>query len=208
MAGAWGNFLLQGWTGPFRHGDQVIRHRTTRLSSNRGVTLFELLVAILLLGMTAAMIYSVLNVSIAFFGKGDRQILALEQKQGFVDLLFEQVNSAWYDRQHRKVMISADGEMLKIFTRHPLLYRQSGVVLAVYRYNPDDKTLYYLEKRDFYNIDYNDEYIPDFEDMRYLLKTDRPISMTYDEESGQVTLTYGEKQYAFVPKCLNKQASP
>ena len=174
------------------------------LVSQRGVTLFELMVAVLMLGLVSTMIYSVLNVGITFADKGERQIVAIEQEQGFLDLLHRQINSAWYDSKLKKIRVVAEDDTLKIFTRQPLLYRATGLVLAIYRFDPGEQTVYYTEKRDFYNIDYTDDYIPDFEDMYFLLNTKFPLEWSHDEETGSLFLTYGEKEYEFIPKCQKK----
>lgn len=179
--------------------------RPRPLISQAGVTLFELMVAVLLLALVSTMIYSVLNVGISFADKGESQILAMEQEQGFLDLLHRQVSSAWYDPRQKKIRIVAEDDTLKIFTRQPLLYRTTGLVLAIYRYEPGEQTVYYTEKRDYYNIDYTDDYMPDFEDMYYLLTTPNSVAWSHDEETGAVLLDYGERQYEFIPKCQKEE---
>lgn len=168
-----------------------------------GVTLFELLVAVLLLGMVSTMIYSVLNVGIGFAKKGEQHILAIEQEQGILALFHRQINSAWYDAKQRKIMISADDDMLRIFTHQPFIYKKAaGLVLAIYRYDAAEQAVYYTEKRDFYNVDYTEDYTPDFADMKFLVKAAKPLSWAYDPDTGGVTVTYGEKHYDFFPKCM------
>lgn len=173
-------------------------------ASQAGVTLFELLVAVLLLALVSTMIYSVLNVGISFAAKGEKKIFAMSQEQGFFELLDRQITSAWYDPRQRKIRISADETTLKIFTHQPLLYRNVGLVLAIYRYDPAENTVYYTEKRDYYNIDYTDDYVPALENMYFLLRTKSPLAWSYDEEAESVTVNYGDKQYELIPKCLNK----
>ena len=180
------------------------KQRSCPLVSQTGVTLFELMVAVLLLGMVSTMIYSLLNVGITFAEKGEAQILAMEQEHGLLDLLHRQINSAWYDTRLKKIRIVAEDDTLKIFTRQPLLYRTAGLVLAIYRYDPAEQTLYYTEKRDYYNIDYTDEYVPDFDDMYFLLSPNKEVAWSQDEEAGSVSIEYGDKQYEFIPKCQNK----
>ncbi len=173
-------------------------------ASQAGVTLFELMVAVLLLALVSTMIYSVLNVGISFASKGEKEILAMEQEQGFFEVLNSQIASAWYDPRQKKIQITADEDTLKILTHQPLLYRTVGLVLAIYRYDPSENIVYYTEKRDYYNIDYGDDYIPDFENMYFLLRTKKPLSWSYDEDTESVSITYGDKQYELIPKCQNK----
>lgn len=179
--------------------------------SQSGVTLFELMVAVLLLGMISTMIYSVLNVGITFADKGEKQILALEKEQGFLSLLHRQINSAWYNTKQKKIIIHADDDMLQIITHQPFLYRSAGLVLAIYRYDASEQVVYYTEKRDFYNVDYNEDYTPDFEEMEFLLRTDTPVSWSYDSDevvevdgAAGVSVTYENKEFYFVPKCILK----
>ena len=166
-----------------------------------GFTLFELLVAVLLLAMISVMIYSVMNVGIRFTEKGERKILHLERQLSLVDLLHRQVKTAWYDDRRKKVIISADDNVFRIVTRCSLADPAAEVVLAVYRFDPADGTVYYLEKKDFYNSDYDDEYVPDFDEMRLLLSDVAFFSLEYDEESGAVTFEFADREYEFLPWC-------
>lgn len=172
------------------------------IHNQRGVTLFELTVAVLLLGMISTMIYSVLNVGIRFADKGEKQILAIEKEQGFLSLLHRQVNSAWYNKKLKKIMIYADTDKLQILTLQPFIYRSSGLVLAIYRYDAAEQMVYYTEKRDFYNIDYDEDYTPDFEEMQFLISTDSPITWSFEPDDEGVSVVYEEEEYYFVPKCI------
>lgn len=165
-----------------------------------GVTLFELLVAVLLLSMVSGMIYSILHTGIRFSEKGDKKIQAMARQHGLLELMHKQIKCAWFDKTLRKVRISADDEILRVATRRPLLYRSAGLVLAVYRYNGDEQSMYYLEKRDFYNQDYNDQYVPDFDEMELLAPDSVIISMSYDDDAGIVTVETGETSYEFVAR--------
>ena len=170
-------------------------------SQSRGFTLFELLVAVLLFAMISAMIASVLSAGIHFEGQGEKRILALERENGLLKLLHSQVRCAHFDTRQQKVLISADDSILRVVTREHLLYPGAGPVLAVYRYNEADGGLYYTEKRDYFNVEYNDEYVPDFADMRLLLHLDEPPGFAYDEEAGTVTVHYAGRDYQFSPRC-------
>jgi hypothetical protein len=108
-----------------------------------------------------------------------------------------------YDLKQRTIMISGEEDLLRILTKQPLLYnRNSGVVLAIYRINPADDGIYYTEKRDYYNLDYSEDYAPDFEEMLLLYQPDSPLSWQYDPEIGGVLVIIGEKEYEFYPRSL------
>ncbi|MEJ2689554.1 MAG: prepilin-type N-terminal cleavage/methylation domain-containing protein [Deltaproteobacteria bacterium] len=174
-----------------------------RKAGRGGFTLIEVLVAMLMLGMVTVMIYSVLNVSIKMSDKGEKKIYEAARQQGVMRLLHDQIISARYDSLSQKVLISGDDEILRIVTRSPLRYRNNGVVLAIYRYDSSTDTLYYVEKQDYYNTDYNEEYVPAFDDMLVLGTGLEPISFTVDEKSQAVTVNYGEKSSLIVPKCAD-----
>lgn len=178
-----------------------------------GFTLFEVLIAMVLLAMVAAMLYSVLNVGIKFTDQGGRKILAMERKYGFLILVQRQITSAVYDPVKKKILMSADDEIFRVVTRNPFIYPEAGVVLAIYRYNAGERAIYYAEKRDYYNTDYavldagTDGYAPDFEEMTVLAQDEEPFSVQYDEETGpEVLVSYREEEYALVPKSADAAA--
>jgi prepilin-type N-terminal cleavage/methylation domain-containing protein len=187
--------------------DKKIRFKQKNrfITGESGFTLFELLVAVLLLAMISVMIYSVLNVGIKFAEKGEKKILHMERRLSLVDLLHRQVKSAWYDNKRRKVIVSSDNDVFRLVTRCPLFYSAAGIVLAVYRFDPADGTLYYLEKRDYYNSDYDDEYVPDYDDMQQLLTDVASFALEYDEENGSVNLEFDEREYEFLPWCRKEE---
>ncbi len=172
-----------------------------------GFTLFEVLIAMLMLGMVAVMIYSVLNVSIRMSAKGEKTIYAAAREHGVMRLLHDQIISACYDTLTRKMLISGDDQILRVVTRSPLRYRNNGVVLAIYRYDGSTDTLYYIEKRDYYNTDYNEDYVPSFDDMLVLGTGLEPISFAVDEESRVVTVNYGKQTSVIVPRCADIQTA-
>jgi prepilin-type N-terminal cleavage/methylation domain-containing protein len=131
-------------------------------SAVTGFTLVELLIAVFLVTMISAMIYSVLHVGITFSHKGETRLLSLAREQGFLSLLHQQINSVLYNQQRREVEIYTDDESLRLITKRPLMYRDVDVVLAIYRFNASDRTVYYIEKKDFYNPDFDQDYLPDF----------------------------------------------
>jgi len=168
-----------------------------------GFTLIEVLVAMLMLGMVAMMIYSVLSISIKMSDKGQKAIYADARQHGVMRLLHDQIISAYYDTVSRTVLISGGDAILRVVTRSPLRYRDDGVVLAVYRYDDSTGTLYYLEKRDYYNTDYNDKYVPDIDDMLVLATGLKPISFDVDEKSRAVKINYDGQSWVIVPKCTD-----
>ena len=175
--------------------------RPANINDTAGFSLMELLVAVLLLTMISVMIYSVLNVGIKFSHKGETRLLALAREQGFLALLHQQIGSAVYDRQKKQVEISADDDMLRIVTKHSLFSNDVGLVLALYRFDADERTVFYTEKKDFYNPDFDTDYRPDFDEMFAIVATEKDFQLEYDSESGQVTLVYEDGQYTFTSRC-------
>lgn len=170
-----------------------------RLRTDKGFTLLELMVAVLLLAMVSAMIASVLHAGIHFAEKGEQRLLEVERERGFLNLMGSQVRAACFDERSRRLLISADEEILRLVTRAPLLYRGSGPVLAVYRYHKEEGRLYYMEKRDYYHLKY-DQYQPDFGEMRPLAGTGEPPVLAYDPETRRVTLRFAGEEHGFFPK--------
>ncbi|MBU0485216.1 MAG: prepilin-type N-terminal cleavage/methylation domain-containing protein [Proteobacteria bacterium] len=168
--------------------------------SQKGVTLFELLVAMLLLAVISTMIYSILNVSINFSQKGEKRIMTMERSRSLLDLMHRQIHSAWFDQLQKKTAISYSQNTLKLVTRQPLIYRDLGLALVIYHFEPSTGTLYYAEKKDFYNNDYDEEYVPDPAEMTVLLSgTD--LTIDYDDKEETVTINYLGQEYAFSPRC-------
>lgn len=177
-------------------------------SRQAGVTLLELLVAMVLLGMVTAMLYSVLRVGIGFSARGTEHIGRMAKEQNLLGLLRRQVASAWFDPRRGGVRITADPGILRMVTRQPLLHRDAGVVLAVYRVNEAEHTLYYQEKKDYYNVEYSMEYTPDFREMERLYVAEQPVSFSYSVERGGVTVRLGETEFIFFPKSLLPSSIP
>ena len=176
-------------------------------SAQGGFSLFEVLIAMVLLAMVSVMIYSVLNVGIKFTDQGARKILAMERKYAFLTLVERQISSAVYDSVNRRIMMRADDDLFKVVTRNPFIYPEAGVVLAIYRYNAGEQAIYYTEKRDYYNIDYGEDYMPDFGEMTVLARDEEAFSVQYDEEAGpEVLFTYRDEEYSLVPKSADEEA--
>ena len=169
--------------------------------SQRGVTLLELLLAVMLLTMVSAMLYSVLNVSMKFAARGEDKILQIAREGSLLELIHQQVHGAAYSAKTRQVLLTADDEYLKVVTNHALIFRDWGRVLAIYRYEPGEDILYYTEKLDFYNQDYGEDYLPDFDDMVVLLRNVGGLAMEYDEEEAVLTVNYNGGTYEIIPRC-------
>ena len=123
----------------------------------------------------------------------------MERSLGLLSLLQRQVRGSWYDEKKKQVLIYADVSQFRIVTTAPLLYPDAGVVMAFYRIDPDDQAVYYLEKRDFYNIEYDEQYNPEFEEMHLLLRNSEIQQFEYEEESKIVRVTFSEAEYEFSP---------
>jgi hypothetical protein len=91
--------------------------------------------------------------------------------------------------------------MLRLVTRRPLLFHDAGVVLAIYRFDAAEQTVFYTEKKDFYNPDFDTDYLPDFDEMVAIISSEKDFLIEYDSEVGTVTLEYENGQYAFTPRC-------
>ncbi|HIJ89229.1 MAG: prepilin-type N-terminal cleavage/methylation domain-containing protein [Desulfobulbaceae bacterium] len=174
----------------------------------QGITLLELLIAVVLLGMVSTMIYSVLNVGINFSARGGKHLERLAREKNLLSLLRRQVNGAWYDLRLGRVKISGGDGVLRIVTHQPLLHRTAGTVLAVYRVNEAEQTLYYLEKLDYFNAEYGEKYLPDFKEMEKMYAADRPVALAYEPEKSRVIITLGGEGFAFFPKSLPPGVTP
>ncbi len=174
--------------------------RINLAGSQKGVSLIELMVAMLLLVMVTSMLYSVLNVGIKFSQKGEERLAVIGLERSFLDLLHRQVHGVWYDRRQKKVMITANKNLLKMVTTSPLVERNAGLVLAVYLYDPGEEVLYYTEKLDFFNIDYDENYSPDPSEMIVMLRDIDQIDWQYAETDGVLAVSYLGQDYEILPR--------
>lgn len=178
-----------------------------RRSGQAGFTLFEILIAMVLLAMVAAMLYSVLNVGIKFTAQGSRKILAMERRYGFLSLVQRQVMSAVYDSQQKRLLISADERVFRLVTRSPYIFPEAGVVLALYRYHAGERAVYYTEKRDYYNTDYGEDYVPEFAEMTVLAQDEEGFAVRYDQDTGpEVLVDYRGEEFSLVPKSADAES--
>ena len=177
-----------------------VRKRGDRGGAEQGMTLVEVMVAMLLLAMVATMVYSILNRAMVFHAKGEEKVSAIEKRQGLLALLQRQVRSGWYDERLARVVLKGEDDTVWLVTRAPLLYPEQGTVLAIYRLDRENGVLYYMEKRDFY-IPENRELVPDFVDMSPLLRDTGDMDLFFDEERGCLCLRWQEKSYDFWPWC-------
>ncbi|MEW6219836.1 MAG: prepilin-type N-terminal cleavage/methylation domain-containing protein [Thermodesulfobacteriota bacterium] len=170
-----------------------------------GFTLLEVLVAMLLVAMIAAMVYSVLNVSIGFADKGQDAILAMDREYAFLDLVQGQVNAAWLDDKERRIRLEEHDGMIMLVTRRPFLYPEAGVVLALYLVDQEAGVVWYLEKRDFYNIDYDQDYRPDADALIPLYRPGQALEMTVpeddEEQAPSLIVAFADREYTFRPRC-------
>jgi hypothetical protein len=102
--------------------------------------------------------------------------------------------------------IMSNDDVFILTTNRPLLSRGMDIVLAVYRYDAGEQTVYYTEKVDFYNPDYDEDYLPDLDEMLAIITTAGDFRMEYDEETGEVFVVYEEAEYIFKPKCYPQQS--
>jgi prepilin-type N-terminal cleavage/methylation domain-containing protein len=172
-----------------------------RLRSRQGVTLFELLVAMVLMVIVSSMLYSVLDIGIKSSDKGENSIAAIEVERSLLDLLHRQIHGARYDTKQKEMTISTDDETMKMVTGAPLIERQASLVLAIYRYDRHDRALYYTEKIDFYNPDYDEDYEPSLNEMTVLVHDVDELGFDYDEDEGLVKVSYLGLEHEFVPRC-------
>ncbi len=180
--------------------------RDEKDSGQQGFSLFELMIAMLLLAMVSVMIYSVLNVGIRFSDKGNKRILAMERKYGLVNLFQRQIKSAVYDVKKQEVLISSDDDLFRVVTRNPFIYQYAGVVLALYRYSASESAIFYTEKRDYWNVDYDEDYIPELDDMILLAMDEESLEISYDKNMGpEVSFVYRGETYTLVPRCADEQ---
>lgn len=168
--------------------------------SQKGVTLIELMVAMLLLAMVTAMLYSSLNLGIKFSQKGEKRLADIEIERSFLNLLHRQVHGAFYDKGQEKVMIEVRRNLLKVVTTTPLMERHAGLVMAIYLYDSGDRVIYYSEKLDFFNIDYGENYSPSPQEMVVLVRDVDDIEWQYDETEARLVLSYLGHDYEITPR--------
>ncbi len=173
--------------------------------SEKGVTLFELMVAMMMLVMVSSMLYSVLNAGINFSEKGESRIQLIEQERSFLDLLRRQVHGILYDSKKKQLQIYAEGNLLKMVTSTSIMERDAGMVLAIYVNDPDEGVLLYSEKVDYYNIDYDDVYQPDPDEMVVLMRDVQGLEIQYAEEDGTLKVTYAGLEYELFPRCWQEE---
>lgn len=169
--------------------------------TTNGFTLLEVMISILMFSMISVLIFSMLDRSFVFTAKGEAQVLRLEQQYGLINLVRRQVQGAWLDPKQKKVHLNSENEyQFSIITTSSLMFQGSPLVIAFYEFNPGDATLYYTERKDYYNPDYVDQF-PDLEEMIPLLHVPEPFSLQADAESDFVTLFFNNEHYIFHPFC-------
>ncbi len=166
-----------------------------------GFSLLELLVAMVILAIMSAMVYSVLHSGLRFADRGSARILETERESAFLMLLAEQMRSAYFDPEQQQVAMAAEPDMLRLVTRRPLLNLDSPMVLAFYLYEPEKKTISYAEKIDYYNPDYDETYRPPMEETTLLFTSRRHLFITPGDEAGSVTITLGGEEFTLRARC-------
>lgn len=154
----------------------------------------------LLLVIVTSILYSVLNVGITFSRKGEERLAVIGVDRSFLDLLHRQVVGVWFDRSQNKLMLEVERDQLRMITSAPLIERGAGLVMAFYVYDESDQILYYGEKLDFYNQDYDEHYLPEVDEMVVLLRNVSEIDWQYDETEGVLTVTYLDRDYEISPR--------
>ncbi len=170
------------------------------MDTRDGLSLLEVMVALLLLTIASTMIYSMLNRSIFFTNRGEGKTQEIAEQYALVSLIQRQVQGGWFDPRTKKVVISGERDLLRLATTMPFQARSGQVVMAFYRYNPEEGTLYYLERKDFHNPDYTDM-VPNYDEMTALVTASAGLSLEFDQENNSVALSYGGQNYEFRPWC-------
>lgn len=182
-------------------------HTCSRIQTQphqQGFTLLEVMIATLIFSMISVLIFSMLNRSFDFTAKGEERVLQVERHYGFINLVRRQVQGAWYDLQQKEMQIrNVTENQFALVTTSSLMYGPATLVMAFYEFDPGEATLYYTERRDFYNPDYLDEF-PDRAGMIPLLKPEGTFSLQADPDSDFVTLRYGTETYVFHPFCTKE----
>ncbi len=169
-----------------------------RLASYRGLTLFEVMVAMVIMVTVMVMLYEAMSSGISFSNRGKAKMDALEHHTAVLDLLHRQIHAAVYDRAGKKVRLKVDADRLSFVTLTPLI-AVSGPVFVSYRV--DYGRLYYLEKRDYFNEDYLDNE-PDPREMTVLLADAGDLAFAESDDPGGVTVTHRGRSYTIFPRCL------
>lgn len=173
-------------------------------TNTRGFTLLEVMVSVLIFSMISVLIFSMLDRSFVFTAKGEARVLHLEQQYGLINLLRRQVQGAWFDPKLKKMHLSSETDrQFALITTSSLMFPGSIVVIAFYEFDPNDATLYYTERRDFYNPDYGKEFPPQTEMIPLLTVTD-PFSLQADPDSDFVILHFSNREYTFHPLCTKQ----
>lgn len=170
-------------------------------TNHRGFTLLEVMISVLIFSMISVLIFSILDRSVLFTAKGEEQVRELEQHYNLTLLVRRQVQGAWIDPATKSPRLNQlSDQQFSIITTGSIMYPVASLVIAFYEFDPDTGTLYYTERRDFYNPEYTDHFPPQ-EGMIPLLVTDKPLQLHSEEESNLVTLVLAGKEYRFHPMC-------
>ena len=163
-----------------------------------GMTLVEILVAVLLMATVAAVMYQSMNAAIAFSHRGEARLRGFGRGRALLELLHRQIHAAMFNQAEKKAWIEVDDDRLRLVTRAPLINRR-GPVMAFYLF--DSGRLYYQERRDYYNPDYKDG-LPE---ERMLLLADGLPELTFAASDDEVGVRVGlaGREYELYPRCLD-----
>ncbi len=170
-------------------------------SDRKGLTLFEVMVAMIIMVTVTVMMYEALSAGISFFDRGEARMQELERHTAIFDLLHRQVHSAMYDSARKRPWLKVENDTLRLVTHSPLIAAY-GPVFALYRI--DSGRLYYLEKRDYYNKEYRDDE-PSFSEMTVLMDDAGDLTFAESDDTGGVTISAAGRSYTVYPRCLRPE---
>ncbi len=168
-------------------------------SGEAGMTLIEIVVAVLLMATVTVVMYQAMSASIGFSDRGDARLRGFGRERALLDLLHRQIHAAMYDEAERKPWIAVEEDSLRLVTREPLIAAR-GPVMAFFRI--DSGRLYYQERRDYYNGDYREHGLP-VDRMRLLAEDVSGLVFGETGDSGGVTVTLAGREYDIYPRCLD-----
>jgi len=165
----------------------------------RGLTLFEVMVAMAVLVVVMTMMYQAMSAGIGFSDRGRARIDELERHSAIVDLLHRQIYAAMYDADKRGTSLKVEEDQLSFVSQVPLIAAHGPVFV---NYRVDSGRLYYLERRDYFNEDYWEEE-PSLRDMLILMDDAGDLAFAESEDPpGGVTVSHDGESYTVYPRCM------
>lgn len=170
--------------------------------NQQGLTLLEVMISVLIFSMISVLIFSILDRSVVFTAKGEKRVRSLEQHYSLTNLVRKQVQGAFITKSTITINTPSDHQF-SIITTASIMYPPSTLIVAFYDFDPQTGILYYTERRDFYNLEYGEQF-PAIEEMIPLLTSSAPFSLERQEDSNWVTLKLAGKTYTFHPFCIQQ----